>query len=138
MKIIDGENCVLGRLCTAAAKKALEGEEIRIINAEKIVILGNPVSIVNGYRYRFYLRDPAKPEKSPNYPKRPDLFVKRAIRGMLPFKRTRGKDAYRRVRAFIGAPRDLKGKTEKFGELKDMYKKRMTVEQLCRKVGWTG
>ena len=40
-KIIDGKNAVLGRLASFAAKEALRGEEIVILNCEQIIITGN-------------------------------------------------------------------------------------------------
>ncbi len=138
MIVIDGENCILGRLSTYAAKEALNGEDVKIVNAEKIIILGTPKTTVEEYRYRFYLRDPADPMKSPDYPKRPDMFVRRTIRGMLPWKRSTGKDAFRRVMAYMGVPKELAGKGKKVGELKDMHKPRITVEELCKNVGWKG
>ena len=41
MKIIDGKDAVLGRLASYAAKEALKGEDIAIVNCEKIIITGN-------------------------------------------------------------------------------------------------
>ncbi|MBR2665450.1 uL13 family ribosomal protein, partial [Methanobrevibacter sp.] len=39
--IIDGEGCVLGRLASVTSKNLLEGEEVVILNAEKIMLTGN-------------------------------------------------------------------------------------------------
>ena len=39
--IIDGEGLVLGRLASTVSKRLLNGEEITIVNAEKIIISGN-------------------------------------------------------------------------------------------------
>jgi len=41
MKIIDGKNAVLGRLASYAAKEALKGEDIVILNCEHVIITGN-------------------------------------------------------------------------------------------------
>lgn len=136
MIVIDGENCILGRLCSYAAKELMKGEEIRIVNADKIVVIGDPKMIVEEYRQRINIRDPAKPEKSPNYPKRPDLFVKRAIRGMLPWQSSRGKEAYRRILAYIGVPKEFHEKGKRVAELNDRRKKNITVEEICRELGW--
>ena len=38
MMIIDGEGCVLGRLASITSKNLLEGEEVVILNAEKIML----------------------------------------------------------------------------------------------------
>lgn len=138
MLIVDGENCILGRLGSIVAKELLKGEEVRIINAEKIVILGNPVSIVKRYRKKLGVRDIAKPSKSFKFPKRPDMLVKRTIRGMLPYRRKRGADAYRRVKTYIGIPPEFEGKGKKIAELKDEHKKKIVVLELCKKLGWRG
>ena len=39
--IINGEDQILGRLASIVSKKLLEGENIVIVNAEKIVISGS-------------------------------------------------------------------------------------------------
>ena len=45
MKIIDGKNAVLGRLASYAAKEALKGENIIILNCEKVIVTGNRKNI---------------------------------------------------------------------------------------------
>ena len=139
MIVIDGENSVLGRLSTEVAQKALNGEQIHIINAEKVIITGNPVRIAQKYKQRRKIKDSAKPEKSPKLPRRPDLFVKKSIRGMLPRKTKRGAQAYRRIKAHIGTPANLE-KTEKIktAQHKESRTKNITVLELCKQLGWTG
>lgn len=138
MIVVDGENCILGRLASYVAKEALKGEEVNIVNADKIVILGNPNIIVGKYTQRRGIRDPAKPVKSPKFPRRPDLFVKKSIRGMLPWKSKRGREAFRRIKAYMGIPKEYEGKGKKIAELKDTRKKNMTIYNLCKKLGWSG
>ena len=41
MKIIDGKGAILGRLASYAAKQALKGEEIVVLNCEEVIITGN-------------------------------------------------------------------------------------------------
>ena len=50
MKVIDGTNAVLGRLASYAAKQALLGEEIVIVNCEKVIITGNRQNILEDFR----------------------------------------------------------------------------------------
>ncbi len=133
--IIDGENCVLGRLATHVAQKALAGETITIINAEKIVITGNPLSVVAHYRQRYRIVQNAKPVHSPHMSKRPDLFVKRSIRGMLPRKTKRGVAALKRIRAYIG---DNGMKGQKVCEHGNPAVKAITISELCKALGWKG
>jgi large subunit ribosomal protein L13 len=133
--IIDGSNCVLGRMATVVAKKVLAGEPVTIINAEKVVITGNPVSVVKEYRTLFEIRNIAKPVRSPHWSKRPDLFVKRSIRGMLPRRTERGTAALALIRAYMG---DNGMKGEKVAEHSNPAAKTITVLELCRALGWKG
>ncbi|MEM0372576.1 MAG: 50S ribosomal protein L13 [archaeon] len=138
MIVFDGENCVLGRVATQAAKKALEGENVAIVNAEKMIIVGNEKDIIQRYREKFEIRNISLPEHSPKVSRRPDLFVKRTIRGMLPSHSSRRLNAMKRIKAYIGVPKELEGKASKAFELKDTDKKHVTVEFLCKKIGWKG
>lgn len=104
MIIIDAKDLILGRLASFAAKKALLGEEIKIINAEKSVISGNRRFLLEKYKNKF---DRGATLFGPYFPRRPERIVRRTIRGMLPFKTTRGRDAYKRVMCYIGVPQEL-------------------------------
>ena len=138
MIVIDGENCVLGRVATHVAKKALEGELVSIVNAEKMVIVGNERDIYQRYRDKFEIRNISKPEESPNISRRPDLFVKRTVRGMLPSHTSRRLDALHKIKAYIGVPKEFEGKGVKMFELKNTGMKHVTVDFICKKVGWKG
>ncbi|MFH0986571.1 MAG: 50S ribosomal protein L13, partial [Candidatus Micrarchaeota archaeon] len=67
-----------------------------------------------------------------------DLFFRKVVRGMLSWKSSRGKDALGRFRAYIGVPKEFEGKAEKICELADIHKKHMTVDELCKALGWKG
>ncbi len=137
MKVYDGENSVLGRLASRVAQDLLEGEEVRIINAEKIVITGNEKDIKAKYAHRFQqLTNAANPRKGPNRSRRPDYFVKRVIRGMVPRKTARGREALSRLKVYIADPEQLKEKAEKYAECRS--RKKMTVLELCTWLGWRG
>jgi len=99
--VIDGTDLRLGRLASVVAKRALQGEEIAIINAELVVISGSKKSVFEDYDIT---RKRGSREGGPFYPRRPEHIVKRTIRGMLPYKRQRGADALRIVKAYVGVP----------------------------------
>ncbi len=102
MKIYNGEGLILGRLAAQVAKDALLGEEVRIVNCEKIVISGN-----KNYTYeRAKTKRLRKgyPLKSQTHSRIPRLMVRRSIRGMLPFKAARGREAYKRILCYEGVP----------------------------------
>ncbi len=106
MAIIDADNAVLGRLASIVAKRLLNGEEIIIVNAEKAVIVGNKQFIIQKYQER---RDIGSVRKGPYYPKMPDRILRRTVRGMLPMKKAHGKEAYKRLKVYMGVPREYRG-----------------------------
>ncbi len=106
MIVVDATGLVMGRLASVTAKKLLAGEEIRIVNAEKALVTGGKESIFAEYGQT---RDRGHKERGPYFPRRPEMILKRTVRGMLPYKMGRGRDAFSRLRIFVGIPRELKG-----------------------------
>ena len=105
--IIDGNNLIAGRLASYAAKQALLGNEIEVINSEKILITGSKADVMKKQLHR---QERGHPYKGPFIPKREDKFMRRMIRGMLPHKQPRGIAAYAKVKCHIGVPEELEGK----------------------------
>lgn len=105
--IIDATNLILGRLASYAAKEALKGNTVDIINAENTVITGKKENIFAHYKQR---RDRGHPYAGPFFQRREDRFLKRTIRGMLPRKQAKGRDAGKRIMCYIGTPKHLEGK----------------------------
>ncbi len=110
MRIINAEGLILGRLASKVAKMLLEGEEVVIVNAEKAIITGNREDIFAKYKQRTELRTRTNPRRGPFYPKRSDEIVRRTIRGMLPWKTDRGRKAFKRLRVYVGVPKEFEGK----------------------------
>lgn len=138
-QIIDGEGRILGRLASHTAKLLLNGNEVRVVNAEKIAISGHLHDIVAKYKQLVELKDKANPEHSPYISRRPDLFVKRVIRGMLPYRRPKGKSAYKRLRVYVGVPESLRGGKASNAEIKDtsnVFENTITIKQLSDKLGY--
>ncbi|MBD6955076.1 MAG: 50S ribosomal protein L13 [Thermoplasmata archaeon] len=104
MKIIDATDHIVGRLSSKVAKMLLEGEEVIIINAEKSVITGNKEFIFKDYLEKWQR---GSVRKGPHYPRMPDRILRRTVRGMLPFKTSHGREAYKRLRVFIGVPENI-------------------------------
>jgi large subunit ribosomal protein L13 len=112
--IIDATNSILGRLATVAAKKALLGEKVDIVNSEKAVVTGSRDVVLARFKQK---KDMGATLKGPHYPKMPDRIVRRTIRGMLPFSRDRGQKAFKRIMCYIGVPEEFKTqKIEKIAE----------------------
>jgi large subunit ribosomal protein L13 len=140
--LIDGNKYVLGRLATYVAKLLLEGNHVALINAEKLVISGEKEVIVEKYKEKLNWKDKANPEHSPYWSRRPDLLVKRIIRGMLPYKRKAGREAYKRLRVFIGENvkginlkdyKKLEPDMKKANDLKEEY---LEVGELSKLLGY--
>ena len=127
--IIDASGQILGRLSSEVAKILLNGEEVTIINAEKSIITGRPDEIKERYKQKW---DRGDPLHGPYYPKTSDGIVKRSIRGMLPYKKPRGREALKKLRVHIGNPDNLKG--EKLTkDKKDIECRYITLEDLTFK-----
>lgn len=107
MTIINAENTVLGRLASIASERLLRGESIQIINAEKAIITGSRTDVLKRFEHRINLRVKGNPEKGPKLSRRADLLLRRSIRGMLPYKAQRGRAAMKRLKVYIGFPKEF-------------------------------
>jgi len=108
--IVDGKDQILGRIASVVAKKLLEGEQVVIVNAEEVVITGNRQYFFDLYEKRSQFKDNANPLRGSFFPKRSDRIVRRSVRGMLPWKKDKGRQAYRRLKVYVGIPDELAGK----------------------------
>jgi large subunit ribosomal protein L13 len=98
--VVDARDCIMGRVASNVAQRALDGESVAVVNAEQAVITGSDEDVMSVYRKRADVGS----DSGPYYPKRPDRIFKRAIRGMLPYKETRGREAFENVRVYVGNP----------------------------------
>ncbi len=103
--VVDAGDCILGRVSSEVAARAMDGARVAVVNAERAVITGNEESTMAVYRKRADIGS----DSGPYYPKRPDGIMKRAIRGMVPYKTVRGREAFENVRVYVGAPFDEEG-----------------------------
>jgi large subunit ribosomal protein L13 len=111
--VVDADGVVLGRAATHIAKALLThtDTEVVVVNAEKAVITGSSKSIEALYHLR---RTRGKERRGPFYPTRPERLFKRSVRGMLPYKQDRGRKAYKRLKCYVGVPKEFAGvKAEK-------------------------
>src|SRR5699024_7983753 len=100
--VADARDCILGRVASQVAERALDGERIAVVNAEDTVITGSDDDVMDG----FYARSEVGPDSVSYYPIRPDRILKRSLRGMLPYKRPRGREAFEGIRVYVGDPFD--------------------------------
>jgi large subunit ribosomal protein L13 len=107
VSIINADGMILGRLSSILATRLLAGEEIAVVNAEKAIISGTRARVLSHYRRK---RERGSREGGPFFPRRPDHIMKRTVRGMVPYRRERGDDALKRLRVYVGVPKEFAGK----------------------------
>lgn len=107
MIIYDAENQVLGRLSSIIAKQLLNGEAVFVVNCEKSVLAGGRKYTIKKYLQKIQRGDPIH---GPFFPKTPDEIFRRTVRGMLPWDRMKGREAFKRLNVFIGMPKEFKDK----------------------------
>ena len=99
--VYDGSDAVFGRLASVVAKDLLKGEEVDIINCEKIIVSGDKKLLVKKILQKREMGSGGS-MKGPKYPRVADRLVKRMIRGMLPRDRAKGRDAFRKLKVYAG------------------------------------
>jgi len=143
--LIDATNKIMGRMASQVAKKALLGYKIVIINAKDTIISGNKREVFKNYLDKLNISTSTNPRRGPFHKRRPDTFLKRVIKQMLPRKTIRGKEAVKRVHVYIGGiPERFK---KRYPHLKELelsncekerlryYNKIITLENLCDRIG---
>lgn len=132
MMIIDANELIVGRLASFAAKQALLGEKVDVINCEKAIFTGSKSNVLEKYQS---IMQKGNPHTGPFLPRMSDRFVRKIIKRMLPYKQEKGIQAFRRIMCHIGTPLELQGKETQTIEganaskLKTM--KTVTVAELC-------
>jgi len=138
MQVINAKDTVFGRAASQIAKKLINGEEVQIINAEQFVIVGNPEEIVQRYTTKRGLKHKGNPELSPKWPKVPHMLVKKMVSGMLPRKSSRGKEALGRLMVYTGNPKNMDENLKLEKVSFDGLAKHITIQDLCKRIGYTG
>lgn len=127
--VIDAHNALLGRLASYAAKQALKGHSVVVVNCAEAVISGNARSIIGEYQVARARGGYA--QKGPYFPKQPQRIVKRTIRGMLPHRQKRGLDALERVRCYDRVPANYT-EVKKIKAGKDKPIRTISIQELSK------
>merc|ERR1712241_1016394 len=97
--VIDGRGHLMGRLASIVAKNILNGNKVVIVRCEGINLSGNfyrnKLKVLKFLR----LRCNVKPARGPFHFRAPSKMFWRTVRGMVPHKTERGKEAMRKVKA---------------------------------------
>jgi large subunit ribosomal protein L13 len=135
--VIDANGLILGRMASVVANRLLQGETIIVVNAEKAAISGKRL---NRIREAKTFLEVGHPRKGPYHPRRPEGIVRRTIRGMLPWKKPKGQQAYKRLKVFLGTPQELKDKeaqTIPEASVERLRCPHITVGEIAKEIGWT-
>ncbi len=137
--VVDAKDAVLGRIGSYIAKNALQGKKVIVLNSEQIVINGSRQYIIEDFITRRNWKNKANPEHSPKFPRVPHMLVKRLIRGMLPYKSSRGKEAYKRIKVYTGVPEEFSKVSSLRIEkaLKKSGSKYIKILDICKYFGYS-
>lgn len=135
-KVIDAEGKILGRLATRVAREAKDGNEVRVINSEKVVISGDEEDIKADYKQK---HERGTRHDGPYYPKAPDRILKRTVRNMLPYKSSDGREMFDNVRTYLGHPHEFEEVDEvdvkEGSDLK--HRNYVKLGEVSKSIGWT-
>jgi len=123
--IVDGEGLVMGRLASKISKILLSGESVTVLNAEKIIISGSKDWAYARYKQRVDRASISNPrDMGPKFPRRPDDIFRRAVRGMIPYRKPKGRIAFKALRVYVGVPKEFE--TEEISRIPEAEPKNIT------------
>ncbi len=134
--VIDGEGLILGRLSSMIAKRLLSGEQIELVNSEKIVVSGARKMLIA--REKEFLGVGGH-ERGPVHYRQPHRMVRKTIRGMLPHRKAHGREAFRRLKVYIGVPEEHEAaEKETFEKIQAsrLSKRYVTIGEIAKNIGW--
>ena len=137
--VVDATDHIAGRLSSKVAKLLLNGNRVSVVNCEKIMMSGTRTNIIYHYRKFLEVNSVIHPRHGPIHPRRPDTIMKTMIRGMLPRKKPSGLAAHKRLRTYIGSPKELSSfKKIQFenAKIKKSAANYTTVGEIGKIIGW--
>ena len=136
---IDGTNLRFGRAASTVAKQLINGNDVVIVNVEKMIVSGSKASVMSKYARWMGLKTYKNPEKvGPKHHRSPDRLLFYSIRNMLP-KAPSGKEALKRLKVYLGIPDELKGvalQKIEGADLKTLRGNYMVLGDVSRNLGW--
>lgn len=139
--IVDIANCIAGRTCSHVSKLLLEGNKVSIVNAEKAMISGNRYLTIEIYKENLEINSVTNPIHGPFHPRRPDTILTKMVRGMIPKRKTKGIEAFKQLRVYIGVPEKLSQEEPKTFEDCKIRKPEsyyITIGDVAKQIGWKG
>jgi len=127
--LIDAENMVLGRLATEVARMLRGknkpeftphvdcGDNVIVINAEKVVLTGNKMTDKEYFRHTGYPGGQRIQSPQQILAKYPERLVEKAVKGMLP-KTKLGRAIFRNLHVVVGPEHKFEAQKPKVVDLK--------------------
>lgn len=139
--VVDGTNCISGRLCSKVSKLLLQGNRVSVVNSEKVMVSGNKYEVIESYKDKLEVSSVTNPIHGPFHPRRPDTIITKMIRGMVPKRKPSGMQAFKRLRVYIGIPDELKNSTmQTFDDAKITKQQSFYISMgdVAKQIGWKG
>lgn len=111
--VVDADGCTLGRLASEIAKILRgknkptftphidTGDNVIVINAEKIAVSGNKLEQKTYFRHSQYVGGVTETKLSEMLEKKPEKVIELAVKGMLP-KGPLGRQMYKKLYVYAG------------------------------------
>lgn len=112
--VVDASGKTLGRLATEIARRLRgkhkpeytphvdTGDNIIVINAEKVVVTGNKAKDKKYYRHSGFPGGIKEINFSDLQKRKPEMIIEKAVKGMLP-RGPLGRDMYRKLKVYAGS-----------------------------------
>ncbi len=129
--LVDAEGQHLGRLASKVAKLLRGkhktnftphvdcGDNVVVINADKIVLTGNKWTDKEYIRYTGYPGGQRTRTAQEVFDKNPETLIEKAVKGMLP-KNKLGAEMFRNLRVYVGTQHDQEAQKPKAINLNDL------------------
>ena len=137
--VVDATNHIAGRLCSYVAKMLLKGNNVVILNAEKAMLSGDRHSTIRQWHEYLEIGSVVNPVHGPFHARRPDRIITRMVRGMVPKRKPKGITAMKRLRVYIGVPKNyegVKGKEFEDAKIRKPVSYYTSIHDLATLIGW--
>jgi len=140
--VIDGSGHIIGRLASTVAKELLSGQKVVVVRCEALEITGSLLRNKMKWARFMRLRMNTNPKRGPFHYRSPARIFWRTVRGMIPHKTFRGKQALARLQTYEGIPEpfDKKKRMVVPNALKVLhvktYRKTTVLGVLASQSGW--
>ena len=102
--VIDGKGHIQGKLAAAIAKQLIKGRRVVVVRCEEIILNGSHRFVHHQYAHFLNKTTNSNPRHGPFHQRAPSEIFLRAVRGMLPYRTTRGLRAFENLKTFEGIP----------------------------------